>query len=72
MDQNRPLQAKMDHFGPFWSREYQSPVRNIGKNQRLKTQRVKTSEILRKKNIFVETSEDFLEDRRYHFNWILE
>ena len=31
MDQNRPLQAKMgqmDHFGPFWSRECQNPVRN--------------------------------------------
>ena len=28
MDQNGPLQAKMDHFGPFWSRECQNPVRN--------------------------------------------
>ena len=28
MDQNGPQWTKMDHFGPFWSRECQNPVRN--------------------------------------------
>ena len=30
MDQNRPLEAKTDHVGPFWSCECENPVRNKG------------------------------------------
>ena len=45
----------------------------FGKSQRVKTQRAKTSETSRKKKMFAEDiSEDFSEDRRYHFYWFLE
>ena len=33
VDQFRPKRTKMDHFGPFWSRECQNPVRNKVKIQ---------------------------------------
>ena len=43
------------------------------KSQRVKTQRAKTSENLAEEKMFAEDiSEDFSEDRRYHFYWILE
>ena len=43
-----------------------------GKSQRVKTQRAKTSENFAEEKIFAEDiSEDFSEDRRYHFCWIL-
>ena len=47
-------------------------VQLLGKSQRVKTQRVKTSENFAEDKMFAEDiSEDFSEDRRYHFYWIL-
>ena len=44
-----------------------------GKSQRVKTQRAKTSENFEEEKTFAEdSSEDFSEDRRYHFYWVLE
>ena len=49
--------------GKFWFK--------IGKSQRVKTQRVKTSEnFAEEKMIAEDISEDFSEDRRYPFYWI--
>ena len=40
----------------------------FGKSQRVKTRRVKTSENFADEKMFAEdSSEDFSEDRRYHF-----
>ena len=45
---------------------------SLGKSQRVKTQRVKTSENFAEEKMFAEdVSEDFSEDRRHHFYWII-
>ena len=50
------------------ARNFQS----LGKNQRVKTQRVKISENFAEEKMLAEdNSENFSEDRRYHFYWIL-
>ena len=55
------------------SRKCRGECFRIRKSQRVKTQRQKNTETSRKKKMFAEdVSEDFSEDRREHFYWILE